>query len=62
MLFTEIIAAYSENHTKPINILCVQNVELQIAKAGFTNIKLDLYNQKTKFTTFLNLYSSKIII
>jgi hypothetical protein len=28
MMFKEIIAVYCENYTKPINILCVQNVEL----------------------------------
>jgi hypothetical protein len=28
MLFKEIIAVYSENHTKPINTLCGQNIEL----------------------------------
>jgi hypothetical protein len=30
MLFKEIIAVYSENHTKPINTLCRQNAELYI--------------------------------
>jgi hypothetical protein len=30
MLFEEIIAAYSENHTKPINTQCGQNAELPI--------------------------------
>jgi hypothetical protein len=28
MLFTEIITVYSENHMKPINMLCGQNAEL----------------------------------
>jgi hypothetical protein len=28
LLFREIIAAYSENHTKHINTLCGQNAEL----------------------------------
>jgi hypothetical protein len=28
MLFEEIITVYSENHTKPINTLCGQNIEL----------------------------------
>jgi hypothetical protein len=35
-LFKEIIAAYPENHTKPINTLCGQNAELFIIKAGGT--------------------------
>jgi len=30
MLYREIIAAYSEIHTKHINTLCEQNVELYI--------------------------------
>jgi hypothetical protein len=34
MLFMEIIAVYSENHAKPINILCGQNVELMFKKKG----------------------------
>jgi hypothetical protein len=29
MLFREIIAVYSENHTKPINTFCEQNAELK---------------------------------
>jgi hypothetical protein len=28
----EIIAVYSENHIKPINILCEQNTELLVIK------------------------------
>jgi hypothetical protein len=39
MLFKEIIAVYSENHMKPINILCGQNVKLLIIKEpGFKEI------------------------
>jgi hypothetical protein len=34
MLFTEIIAIYSENHTKPINTFCGQNAKLLNVKAG----------------------------
>jgi hypothetical protein len=34
MLFREIIAAYSENYTKPINKLCGQNAELMNVKVG----------------------------
>jgi hypothetical protein len=34
MVFKEIIAVYSENHTKPINTICVQNAMLLVAKAG----------------------------
>jgi hypothetical protein len=33
-LFREIIAVYSENHTKPINTLCGQNAELLDVKTG----------------------------
>jgi hypothetical protein len=36
MLSKEMIAVYFENHTKPINTLCGQNVELLIVKAGGT--------------------------
>jgi hypothetical protein len=35
-MFQEIIAVYSENHTKPINTLCGQNTELLNIKAGGT--------------------------
>jgi hypothetical protein len=31
MLFTEIIAVYTENHTKPTNALCGKNAYLLIA-------------------------------
>jgi hypothetical protein len=34
MLFREIIAVYSEDHTTPINILWGQNVQLLDKKAG----------------------------
>jgi hypothetical protein len=36
MLFKEIIAAHSENHTKLINTVCGQNVELVLVKSGGT--------------------------
>jgi hypothetical protein len=36
MLFKEIIAVYSENHTKHINTLHGQDAVLQIAKVGGT--------------------------
>jgi hypothetical protein len=35
-LFKEIISVYSENHTKPLNILYGQNAELSTLKAGGT--------------------------
>jgi hypothetical protein len=38
VLFREIIAVYSETHTKPINTFCGQGVELVIVKAGGTYI------------------------
>jgi hypothetical protein len=37
MLFKEIIAVYSENHTKHTNLLCVQNAELLIVIEDGTN-------------------------
>jgi hypothetical protein len=36
MLFGEITAVYSENHTKHINTLCGQNAELLIVQSGGT--------------------------
>jgi hypothetical protein len=36
MLFSEIIAVYSDNYTKLINTLLGQNAELLIIKAGGT--------------------------
>jgi hypothetical protein len=36
MLFTEIIAVYSENHTKHINTPCGQNAVLYIIEASGT--------------------------
>jgi hypothetical protein len=37
----EIIVISSKNHTKPINTLCGQNVELLFVKAGGTHSYLD---------------------
>jgi hypothetical protein len=36
ILFRKIIAVYSENHSKQINIMSEQNAELLIIKAGGT--------------------------
>ena len=36
MLHREIIAVYSKNHTKHINALCGQNIEILNAKYGGT--------------------------
>jgi hypothetical protein len=36
MLFKKIIVIYSENHVKPINTFCRQNVEVLTVKAGGT--------------------------
>jgi hypothetical protein len=36
MLYKEIIYFYTENHMKPLNTLCGQNVELLIVRAGGT--------------------------
>jgi hypothetical protein len=38
MIFKEIIAVYTENHTKPVHILYAQNAELFIVNAGGTYI------------------------
>jgi len=38
MLYREIIAVYSENHTKHVNTLCGQKVELLNVKHGGTYI------------------------
>jgi hypothetical protein len=35
-LFRRIIAVYSENHVKPINIICEQNAEVHTVKVGGT--------------------------
>jgi hypothetical protein len=37
MLFKETIPVYSDNHTKPINTLSGQNIELLTVKAGGTH-------------------------
>jgi hypothetical protein len=42
MLYREIISTYSEIHTKHINILCGQNVEIE-------NVKLVVYIVTTGF-------------
>lgn len=42
ILFEEINAVYSDNHTKPINIICGQNAELLTDKAGGTYCLLPL--------------------
>jgi hypothetical protein len=36
MLFREIIAVYTENYTKPVNVFRDQNAELFIVEAGGT--------------------------
>jgi hypothetical protein len=37
MLLREIITVYSENRTKPLNMLCGQNARVLIIKAGDTH-------------------------
>jgi hypothetical protein len=49
MLFKELIAVYSENHTKLINTLCGQNAELLTVKAGGTQVTVTTELQKVKF-------------
>jgi len=48
MLYREIIAVYSQIHTKHINTLCVQNVEL-------LNVKLAVYIVTTELQRFKSL-------
>ena len=47
MLYREIIAVYSEIHTKHINTLCGQNVE-------FVNVKLAVHIVTTGLQSVLN--------
>jgi len=44
MLYWEIIAVCSEIHTKHINILCVQNVELKFKTQNFMIYKKCTYH------------------
>jgi hypothetical protein len=37
MLFKEVVAVYSENHTKHISTFCEQNADFLIIKAAGTN-------------------------
>jgi hypothetical protein len=37
-LFGEVIAVYSENHTKPLKTLCEKNAELLNVAAGVVHI------------------------
>ena len=43
MLYREIIAVCSQIHTKHINTLCGQNVELLTVKAGYKINKLEKF-------------------
>jgi hypothetical protein len=47
MLFQEIIAVYSENHTEPVNIKCKNDLMLlwlvHIATMGFKVLKLNMF-------------------
>jgi hypothetical protein len=57
MLYREIIAVYSEIHTKNINKLCGQNVEFMIVKPGGTYIDhwaLEGYINKYKYIYIYN--------
>jgi hypothetical protein len=42
MLLKEIIAVYSENHTKPIPLSC-QNTELLNVEVGHTSMKMAVF-------------------
>jgi hypothetical protein len=60
MLFKEIIAVYSENHTKAMNTLCGQNAELLIAKAAHI-VTTGLQSVSCNQTTFC-LHSCRIML
>jgi hypothetical protein len=63
MLFTEIIALSSENHTKPINTLYGQNAELWTVKAGGTyTYHLALgWREEIKKPSFLSVCSESAL-
>jgi hypothetical protein len=46
MLYSEVIAVYSQIHTKHINALCGQNVELLNVKPGGTYSDQALQDQR----------------
>ena len=53
MLYREIIAVYSEIHTKHINTLCGQNVELLLVKLGGT------YSNHWALKGYENVFTSR---
>jgi len=64
MLYREIIAVCSEIHTKHINTLCGQNVELLSVKPGGTysdhkSKQLIHTVSDSQFVTFISIYSSQ---
>jgi len=57
MLYREIIAVCSEIHTKHINTLCGQNVELLNVKSGGTySNQCDLKDKRRAVTIFTILF------
>jgi hypothetical protein len=54
MLFREVIAVYSENHTKPLDTPCWQNAELfRLLKHMHTHMRVGTsVLQRVKFRTF----------
>jgi hypothetical protein len=61
MLYREIIAACSEIHTKHINTLCGQNVELFSVKPGsrYSKQQACARSKRTKVSKTTNLSSSR---
>jgi len=55
MLYRDIIAVYSEIHTKHINTLCGQNVELLNVKPGGTYSDHWSHKQNTSYTEVIQL-------
>ena len=55
MLYTEIIAVCSQIHTKHINTLCGQNVEVLNVKLAVHNLSLRF--QKVKLSSHINFDS-----
>ena len=62
MLYREIIAVCSEIHTKHINTLCGQNVELLNVKLAVHIVTTGLQNSKLYVTSFrsVNLYCTQL--
>ena len=58
MLYREIIAVCSQIHTKHINTLCGQNVELLNVKLGCEGLNLGLYGSPNSIPCWLLVHFS----